>query len=96
MLATRRLILEHILVDLKSGERIRFAGRHLEVNGFHVSLATGRVRRDGDLIDIPAKKRHGLWQPASDRLLTTIVGTVVALLELTPASGGETTTGSAQ
>ena len=84
VLATRRVILEHILAEIKPVEPVRFAGRHLEVNGFRVSLATGRVTRDGDLVDVTPKKRHGLWQPESDRLLTRIVGTVAALLEAAP------------
>lgn len=81
VLATRRVILEHILAEFTSVEPVRIGQRHLEVNGFRVSLTTGRVTRDGDPVDIAPKKRHGVWQPASDRLLTTIVGTVVALLE---------------
>lgn len=81
VLATRRVILEHILAEFTSAEPVRIAQRHLEVNGFRISLTTGRVTRDGDPVDITPKKRHGVWQPASDRLLTTIVGTVAALLD---------------
>ncbi|OLP04167.1 hypothetical protein BVU76_00425 [Mycolicibacterium porcinum] len=81
VLATRRVILEHILAELRSARPVQIGQRHLVVNGFRVSLATGRVTKDGDPIEVTPKKRHGVWQPAADRLLTTIVGTVVALLE---------------
>ncbi|MGW4098727.1 DUF4132 domain-containing protein [Mycobacterium sp. NPDC004974] len=81
VLATRRVILEHILAEFTSAEPVRIGQRHLEVNGFRISLTTGRVTRDGDPVDVTPKKRHGVWQPASDRLLTTIVGTVAALLD---------------
>lgn len=81
VLATRRVILEHVLAEFEAAEPVRITQRHIEVNGFRISLATGRVTRDGDHVDITPKKRHGVWQPASDRLLTTIVGTVAALLD---------------
>ncbi|MEV0672380.1 DUF4132 domain-containing protein [Mycobacterium sp. NPDC050441] len=81
VLATRRVILEHILAELTSAGPVRITQRHLEINGFRISLTTGRVTRDGDPVDITPKKRHGMWQPASDRLLTMIVGTVAALLD---------------
>lgn len=81
VLATRRVILEHVLAELESAEPVRIAQRHVEVNGFRISIATGRVTRDGDPVDITPKKRHDVWQPASDRLLTTVVGTVAAILD---------------
>ncbi|NOR99687.1 DUF4132 domain-containing protein [Mycobacteroides abscessus] len=81
VLATRRVILEHVLAEIDSAAPIRITQRHIEVNGFRISLATGRVTRDGDPVDITPRKRHGLWQPESDQLLTTIVGTVVAVLD---------------
>ncbi|MFD9828548.1 DUF4132 domain-containing protein [Tsukamurella tyrosinosolvens] len=79
VIATRRTVLEHILAELPAGS-VDVTARHIEVNGHRVSLSTGRVTRDGDLVAVAPRRRHGLWQPAADRLLTTIVGTVVALL----------------
>ncbi|MBS4102172.1 DUF4132 domain-containing protein [Tsukamurella paurometabola] len=80
VLATRRMILEHILAELPT-TAVNVAARHIEVNGHRVSIATGRVTRDGDAVEVTPRRHHGLWQPATDRLLTTIVGTVVALLD---------------
>lgn len=79
-IATRRVVLEHILAELPAGS-VELTPRHVEVNGHRVSLATGRATRDGDQVDVTPRRRHQLWQPATDRLLTTIVGTVVALLD---------------
>ncbi|KXP10067.1 hypothetical protein AXK60_06120 [Tsukamurella pseudospumae] len=80
VLATRRVVLEHILAELPTGAAT-VTSRHVEVNGHRVSIATGRVTHDGDPVEVTPRRRHGLWQPAADRLLTTIVGTVVALLD---------------
>ncbi|WP_343953241.1 DUF4132 domain-containing protein, partial [Tsukamurella spumae] len=61
VLATRRIVLEHILAELPPGAATVTA-RHVEVNGHRVSIATGRVTHDGDPVEVTPRRRHGLWQ----------------------------------
>lgn len=82
VLALRRTVLGHVLGDLDAQDaaRVRLDGRHVEVGSARVHLATARVTRDGDPVDVEPVTGHGLWAPAADPLLTQVVGLVVALL----------------
>lgn len=79
VLATRRLVVGAVLAELEGGPPLRVAARHVEVGDHRVHLATARVTRDGDPVEVRPATGHGLWMPLEDRLLSRIVGLVVAL-----------------
>ncbi|WP_329569318.1 DUF4132 domain-containing protein [Streptomyces sp. NBC_01361] len=81
----RRDALRRVLAASPTGAQVEVADRHVTVRGHTVHLATGRVSRDGDPVDIAVptgKNTPALpYLPYDDRLLERMVRTVEALLE---------------
>jgi hypothetical protein len=81
-----RDVLAQIFVALPS---VRVGQRHVEVGDYQVHLWTGRVTRGGDPIDIDVTKAKTIpmpFLPYDEKLLTTIVQRVQALVALAGGS----------
>ncbi|QIK10670.1 DUF4132 domain-containing protein [Streptomyces sp. ID38640] len=81
--ALRRVLAEHI-----ASGRIELGDRHLHLDGYDIHLATGRVTREGDPVDIdlPTGRRAVPlpFLPYDEALLERVVHTVNHLLEKAP------------
>jgi hypothetical protein len=78
VLATRRLVLQHLLAELPQAHLVVVEGRYVTVADFRIHLATARVSRNGEPIHVEPQP-HNLWAPP-DPLLERILGTVVAII----------------
>ncbi|MGW8557563.1 DUF4132 domain-containing protein [Streptomyces tubercidicus] len=88
--ALRRILAEHI-----ASGRIELGDRHLHLDGYDIHLATGRVTREGDPVDIapPTGRRAAPlpFLPYDEALLESVVHTVSHLLESGPVPHREGT-----
>ncbi|WP_157878631.1 DUF4132 domain-containing protein [Streptomyces chattanoogensis] len=73
----RREALQRIFAGHISSGRVEFGPRHLRLNGHDIHLATGRVTRDGDPVDIVLPESRGArplpFLPYDEKLLERIV-----------------------
>ncbi|KYH46310.1 DUF4132 domain-containing protein [Branchiibius sp. NY16-3462-2] len=81
VLALRAEILSHVVGEINSGSgpQPRVEGRFIEVGDTRVHLATARVTRNGDPVEIEARQRTRMWMPVEDPLIARIVGLVATL-----------------
>lgn len=84
--ATRRQVLERVLSRQVAAGMVSVQGFHVHVGDAKISLRTGKVWRDGALVDLalkPASKRLGAvpWLPYDEALLERVVHSVGALLD---------------
>jgi hypothetical protein len=72
----RKQALECALRGLDGMEGLQFDARHLRLGPYAIHLATGRVTRDGDPIEVDPPQRSNLvavpWLPYDEALLETI------------------------
>jgi hypothetical protein len=91
MAETRKQALEYALRGLDGMENLRFDARHLRLGPYAIHLATGRVTRDGDHVEIdlpkPAKLAAVPWLPFDERLLETILQTALEIANRLKPSG---------
>ncbi|MGW2628963.1 DUF4132 domain-containing protein [Streptomyces chattanoogensis] len=80
----RREALQRIFADHISAGRVEFGPRHLHLHGHDIHLATGRVTRDGDPVDISLPESRGArplpFLPYDEKLLERIVHTAEELM----------------
>ncbi|ARF53125.1 hypothetical protein B1H19_02070 [Streptomyces gilvosporeus] len=80
----RREALHRIFAGHLSSGRVEFGARHLRLDGYAIHLATGRVTRDGDPVDIAVPKgrtaRPLPFLPYDEQLLERIVRTAEELI----------------
>ncbi|AJT61827.3 hypothetical protein T261_0135 [Streptomyces lydicus] len=80
----RREALQRIFAGHISSGRVEFGPRHLRLHGHDIHLATGRVTRDGDPVDIGLPESRGArplpFLPYDEKLLERIVHTAEELM----------------
>jgi hypothetical protein len=83
MAEMRRRALQYALRGLAETADLQFDARHLRLGRYTVHLATGRVTRDGDPVEIDLPKRTKLaavpWLPYDEKLLETICYTAIEI-----------------
>jgi hypothetical protein len=84
MAAMRKAALERALVGLPGLEDLAFDARHLRLDPYAIHLATGRVTRDGDPVEIDAPKRASgaaemPWLPHDEKLLQAIAAAAMVI-----------------
>ncbi|MFE1171442.1 DUF4132 domain-containing protein [Streptomyces sp. NPDC058773] len=89
----RRAALRRVLAAHIASGRIELGDRHLHLNGYDIHLATGRVTREGDPVDLAPPAGRGAvplpFLPYDEALLERVVHTVSHLLESGPVAPRE-------
>ncbi|MFI9047373.1 DUF4132 domain-containing protein [Streptomyces sp. NPDC053427] len=80
----RRAALQRILAPHISSGRVALGNRHVHLDGYAIHLATGRVTRDGDPVDISLPEGRSArplpFLPYDEKLLERIVRTAEELM----------------
>ena len=79
----RKAAARRVLVGRPDMNRLTFDARHLRIGRYAIHLATGRVTRDGDPVEIDASEGSVVaavpWLPYDEKLLDLIVSTAIKL-----------------